>query len=112
MLIDADSQCGRHRFAPAPAAPGYPRRQADRADASEEGRALEAARALLDEVLAEYDDALAAVAEAAAERDLGLPCAALGAVQARLDRCSRAVQEALRRLAALGERPFDADHAA
>lgn len=47
--------------------------------------------AQLSEVVADYDDALLALAETESERELGLPCVTVGAVQARVARCQAAI---------------------
>lgn len=64
-------------------------------------------RALLDDLIMEYEDAAQAVAEAGAEQELGVSCLAIGALQARLDRCTvaaLALQVELASLDALAEK--------
>lgn len=48
-------------------------------------------QARLDDLMAERDDALCALAEAHAEQELGLPCFARGALEARLAACQAAI---------------------
>ncbi len=52
------------------------------------GMARERLREHLDEVLVELDDATQALAEAEVEQELGLPSFTLGAMQARVQRCT------------------------
>jgi hypothetical protein len=52
------------------------------------GMARERLREYLDEVLVDLEDATQALAEVAAEQELGLPSLILGAVQARVQRCT------------------------
>jgi hypothetical protein len=52
------------------------------------GMARERLREHLDEALVELDDATQALAEADAERELGLPSFAIGVIQARVQRCT------------------------
>ena len=65
-------------------------------------RAMECwALASLADALAALAEAERAVMEAATEQELGVPCVALGALQARVERCQGATSAARRELAAL-----------
>lgn len=48
-------------------------------------------QARLNDLVAEFSDALLAVGEAHDEQALGIPCLALGALQARVERCRTAI---------------------
>ncbi len=59
----------------------------DSAESANSRKELARLRACLDDILSERDDALFALDEARLEQELGLPCWALGAVQAHIARC-------------------------
>ncbi len=75
-----------------------------RAHAASVARAVAGARAGLDDLLADYDDAALAVDEACAERALGLACSAGGAVEARVHRLAGEIVAAHAYLAILEAR--------